>query len=69
LNNKATFQDILDQAALKLFIMKMREFDEFFCAAMNKGSDFTLRLEVKGNSNELKHVRVLTDEREVPGSS
>jgi len=52
---------IQDEEALACFLQKVREFDQKFCAEMFTGSDFTIRLEVRGNASELLHVRVYAD--------
>lgn len=52
---------INDDESLLLFIENMKEFDEKFCEAMVKGSDFTLRLEVHGNVGEILHVKTHID--------
>ena len=61
------FKDVIsDEMSLHLFIRKMREFDHSFVDQMMKGSDFTLRLEVRGNKGELLHVRCYMDDIERP---
>ena len=47
--------------ALELFIAKLAMFEEQFCAFMIDGSDYTLRLEVRGNKREIIHIRCYTD--------
>ena len=53
-----------DELSLALFLRKMAEFDSRFCEAMVKKSDFTIRLEVRGDKGNLLHVRVYTDDIE-----
>ena len=61
------FRDVItDDASLGLFLKKMAEFDQAFCAAMIKGSDYTIRLEVRGNVGVILHTRVYTDDIEQP---
>lgn len=59
-----TFQcgKILGDDSLKMFVKCLREFDTKFCNVMNEGTDFTLRLEVRGNERTLQHCRVSVDE-------
>jgi len=62
------FKDILrdDDKSLSLFIKKMSEFDQTFCDLMNSGSDFNIRLEIRGNSRQLIHCRVSFDSTDRP---
>lgn len=57
---------IHNDESLEIFIRKIGEFNQAFCDFLMKGSDFTLRLEVRGNKMEVLHVRVYTDDREQP---
>lgn len=57
-----------DDESLATFLKAMRSFDKRFCEMMTEGTDFTLRLEVHGNSGELLHVRVNSDGFERPKS-
>lgn len=52
---------IEEQAELRMFLAKMREFEEAFCKAMYTGEDFTMRFEVRGNKRVLLRARVYTD--------
>ena len=63
------FEAIKDEQSLTLFIRKMKEFDSVFCEQMYKGSDFTIRLEVRGNKGELLHVRMYMDDIERPNGA
>ncbi len=54
------------EESLSIFLRKVVEFNTSFCNLMVKGNDFTLRLEVRGNKQELLHARVYFDEREAP---
>jgi len=47
---------------LARFMRSMQKFDHLFCDLMNKGSEYTLRLEIKGRKGRLLHCRVGTDE-------
>ena len=60
---------IEDEESLKLFLRKMREFDSAFCEQMMKGSDYTIRLEVRGNKSEVLHVRVNVDAIDRPNGA
>lgn len=55
-----------DQESLAIFLKAMRKFDKFFCDLLANDSDFTLKLEIRGNQGELLHARVYTDEQERP---
>ena len=48
--------------SLSLFLSKMAKFDKSFCDAMASGSDFTIRLEVRGDKGKLVHCRVYSEE-------
>ena len=62
-------QSIKEEEALKIFLRKIREFDQLFCSLMVKNSNFTLRLEIRGNKSEIIHARVYIDDQEqVPGA-
>jgi len=58
-----------DDESLAIFLRGMSKFDRLFCEQMMEGSDFTLRLEVRGNRGKLVHSRVSTDrfEKQEPG--
>lgn len=60
---------IKDNASLVLFLHKMKEFDDAFCDQMSKGSDFTIKLEVRGNKGEVLHVRTNVDAIDRPAGS
>lgn len=61
-----SYESVISDDSLKLFVRKMSEFDKAFCDAMTKESDFTLRLELRGNIGELLHVRLYQDDMERP---
>ncbi len=48
---------LLSDESLGVFIEGMKEFDQAFCDLMASGTDFTLRLEVRGNTHKLLHCR------------
>ena len=60
---------IKDEASLKLFLRKMAEFDAAFCEHMFKGSDYTIRIEVRGNKSEVLHVRTTVDAIDRPNGA
>ena len=62
-------QAIEHEDSLNLFLRKMKEFDEAFCAQMFKGSDYTIRLEIRGNKGEVLHVRTNVDAIDRPNGS
>jgi len=47
---------------IRLFEKAMGDFQQAFCDSMAKGTDFTIKLEARGNSREVIHYRVLTDD-------
>lgn len=63
------YEAISDEASLKLFLKKMKDFDEAFCREMFKGSDYTIRIEVRGNKGELIHVRTSIDAIDRPNGA
>lgn len=58
-----------DNESLVLVMKKFAEFDKMFCEMMAKGSDFTLRLEIRGNAHKVLHVRAYSDNIERPKSA
>jgi hypothetical protein len=56
-----------DDVSLALFLRRMGDFDRAFCKAMNEGLDYTLKIEVHGNSGRLIHCRVSDDSFDRPG--
>lgn len=58
-----------DDESLMLFLKKMAQFDQMFCDAMSAATDFTIRLEVRGNKGQVLHVRAYCDDIERPHSS
>ena len=61
--------NINDDESLKLVLKKMAEFDKKFCELILKRTDFTLRLEVRGNAGEIVHVRLNADDVARPKGS
>lgn len=56
------YREILkDDRSLAKFLKAMAKFDRRFCEEMNDRTDFTLRMEVRGNQGELLHCRVVDD--------
>jgi len=55
-----------DEDSLAVYLYNMHKFDERFCEFMTDGSDFTLRLEVRGNKGDLIHCRVYNDAFQQP---
>jgi len=55
-----------DANSLAVYLHNMHKFDERFCEFMTEGSDFTLRLEVRGNKGDLIHCRVYNDAFQQP---
>ncbi len=67
---KTNYRDVLeDDESLAVFLRSMSEFDQEFCDEMASGSDFTLRLEVRGDKGKLVHCRVNTDRFNRPPGS
>ncbi len=60
------FTDHVEGEALRFFMLKMKEFEGAFCEQMMAGSDYTVRLEVRGNKHELIHVRLNVDSIDRP---
>ena len=46
-------ETIKDDNSLKIFLNKVKEFDQAFCDFMIRGSNFTLSIEVRCNKSEL----------------
>lgn len=66
-STEVDYRKVIDnEPSLMLFLRNLRKFDTEFCRLMTGNNDFTLRLEVHGNANEILHVRVYTDEIERP---
>lgn len=57
---------IKDDESLKIFLRNMDKFNKLFCEYMMKGSDFNVKLEVRGNKSELLYARVNTNNTEQP---
>lgn len=47
--------------SLSHFLAAMRDFDKSFCDSMASGADFTLKLEIHGDSGKMLHARVSSD--------
>ena len=57
-----TYREVLqDDESLAIFLRNMAKFDRQFCELMSTGADFTIRLEVHGNTGKLVHCRVHSD--------
>lgn len=64
------FSDVItSDNSLELFLAKLMEFEQSFCRLMVKGGQFTIKIEVHGNVQEIIHVRLYTDEMEKPKKS
>jgi hypothetical protein len=50
------------QDSLEKFLRAMGSLDKNFCDLMVGGSDFVLKLEIRGNKGELLHAKVHHDE-------
>ena len=61
--------NINDDESLKLVLKKIAEFDKKFCELMFKMTDFTVRLEIRGNAGEIIHVRLNADDVARPKGS
>lgn len=58
----ANYSEVIkDDTSLKLFLAKLREFDQHFVNEMVKGSDYTIKLEVRGCKGKVIHVRTNVD--------
>ena len=57
---------IHDDKSLLLFMRRSQEFIDLFCGLMVKGTDFTLRLEARGNKGIVLHVQTNVNDRESP---
>jgi hypothetical protein len=59
------YREILkDDPSLKVFMTKLAKFNKLFCDLMADGSDFTLRIEVRGHGGNLLHCRVQAEDME-----
>ncbi len=66
----STYKDVLpDNVHLALFLASMQKFDRLFCDAMNRGVDYTMRLEIRGNKGKLIHCRVVSDSFDRPADA
>lgn len=64
------FKDtVKDDESLKLLMKRIEEFNAHFCLYMLKGSDFTLRLEARGNKGEVLHIQTNITDREAPAGA
>ena len=57
---------VKDDAALKVVLQKMSEFDSRFVDYMIGGDNFNIRLEVRGVGGRLVHARLSTDVTAIP---
>ena len=57
---------IKDDESLILLMRNLKAFEEDFCKYMMKGSDFNIRLEVRGCKGIVNHVRVYGDSTDRP---
>jgi len=66
--NVSTYQEVLrgDDASLVVFLRNMQKFETAFCEKMIEGSDFTLRLELRGALGKMVHCRVSVDHFDRP---
>ncbi len=55
-----------DSKSLALLLRSMQKLERKFCDSMMAGTDFTLRIELKGNGGVLSHARVYGDEIDRP---
>jgi hypothetical protein len=55
-----------DNESLSVFLRCLKEFDQDFCNLIYSGTDFTLRLEVRGNQGRLIHCRLSRDRFDKP---
>ena len=62
-------QVLKDDASLADFLSAMRDFDRAFCDSMASGADFTIKLEVHGNTGILLHARMSSDSFRRPSSA
>lgn len=66
MQRQPSYQELLDDPSLKVFLRKMKEFDTAFCDLMAGGDDYTLRLEVRGNKGVLLHAKVQNERIDRP---
>jgi hypothetical protein len=61
--NKGTdFKSVINgDESLAYFMRAMADFERKFCDEMTSGTDYTLVMEIRGNSGELLHCRVKSD--------
>jgi len=48
--------------SLEVFLNKMNQFDRQFCDMMANGSEFTIRLEIRGQGGRVLQTRVYLDD-------
>ena len=65
-SNEGYRKVLSDDESLKIFLGAMARFDSAFCEVMNGGRDYTLRLEIHGNSGKLIHCRLSNDNFDRP---
>ena len=64
--NSGYREALKDDESLASFLKAMSQFDRRFCEAMTEGTDYTIRLEVRGCKGRLLHARVHSDGFERP---
>ena len=70
MQSKSNYREALgDNESLAHFLNTMGDFDREFCDSMASGADFTLKLEIHGNSGKLIHARVTSDKFRRPGEN
>ena len=62
---REVFKDDVE-LSLDAFLRAMRKFDRAFSEGMAAGSDFTLKLEVRGDCHKMLHARVTIDQFDRP---
>lgn len=60
-DNLSESLEMLRDDSLHIFLEGLKELDSSFCNLMVDGSDFTLRLEIRGNAGKLLHCRSYND--------
>ena len=64
------FSDAIeDNESLSILMRQLAKLEREFCDYMHTGSDFTIRLEIRGNRGVLHHARVYTDDIERPNGA
>lgn len=63
---KTISKTVDNKEVLDILTEQMKQFDELFCGLMFCESNFTIRLEVRGNKGEMLHARVYMDDMKQP---